>query len=292
VRLASFSTGRSVSYGAVVDDGIVDLGARLGGSLPTLRSALDADRMDDLRDLVSRTCPDRSLVGVQWLPPIVVPEKIFCIGVNYVNRNDEYRDDSATPMFPSVFMRTPGSLVGHHASIVRPLESSQLDYEGEIAIVIGRRGRRIAEVAAHDHIAGLACMNEGTIRDWTRHGKFNVTQGKNFDRTGAIGPWLVTRDECADLGELTITTRVNGEVRQHDTTANLLFSFRYLVSYLSTFAELAPGDIIATGTPIGAGVRQTPPRFLVPGDRVDVEVSCVGTLVNEIVDEAGGPSDR
>lgn len=292
MRLASFRRGASTSYGAVLDDGIVDLGARLGGSLPSLRAALEADRVDELRRVAARTPPDVALPDVQWLPPIVAPEKIFGIGVNYVNRNDEYRDESAPPAFPSVFMRTPGSLVGHRTAIVRPLESAELDYEGEIAIVIGRGGRRIPEASADEHIAGLTCLNEGTIRDWTRHGKFNVTQGKNFDRTGAVGPWLVTRDACAGLDNLTVTTRVNGEVRQHDTTANLLFTFRYLVSYLSTFAELSPGDVIATGTPTGAGVRHDPPRFLVPGDRVEVEVSSVGTLINDVIDEAEGVAGR
>jgi 5-carboxymethyl-2-hydroxymuconate isomerase len=183
-------------------------------------------------------------------------------------------------------MRTPESLVGHGEPLVRPLESVQLDYEGEIAIVIGAPGRRIAEATAHAHIAGLTLMNEGSVRDWMRHAKFNVTQGKNFARSGALGPWLVTADEFIGYDDLTLTTRVNGEVRQHDTTARLMFPFRYLIHYLSTFMPLAPGDVIATGTPNGAGARFDPPRYLEPGDLVEVEVPGIGLLANRVIDEA------
>jgi len=214
----------------------------------------------------------------------VDPEKIICIGVNYVNRNEEY-DDTTLPPYPSVFMRTPGSLVGHLQPIVRPPESTHFDYEGEIAIIIGKPGRRISEDQAEDHIAGLTVLQEGSVRDWMRHGKFNVTQGKNFDRSGAVGPWMVTADEFEGYGNLTVTTRVNGEQRQHDSTANLLFSFSYLISYLSIFMTLKTGDIITTGTPTGAGARFDPPRFLVPGDTVEVEVPGVGLLRNHVVDE-------
>jgi 5-carboxymethyl-2-hydroxymuconate isomerase len=175
--------------------------------------------------------------------------------------------------------------VGHLQPIVRPPESEQFDYEGEIAIVIGKPGRRIAQDDAEAHIAGLTVLQEGSVRDWMRHGKFNVTQGKNFDRSGAVGPWLVTADEFDNYDNLTVTTRVNGEQRQHDTTANLLFSFSYLISYLSTFMGLKTGDIISTGTPTGAGARFDPPRFLVAGDEVEVEVPGVGLLRNTVVDE-------
>ena len=168
---------------------------------------------------------------------------------------------------------------------MRPPESLQLDYEGEIAIVIGRQGRRIAEADAESHIAGVTCMNEGTIRDWLRHGKFNVTQGKNFERSGACGPWMVTADEFNGFGDVRVTTRINGEVRQDDTTANLMFPFRHLIRYISTWTTLKPGDVIATGTPVGAGVRFDPPKFLKAGDVVEVEVSGVGTLSNTVANE-------
>ncbi len=282
MKLASFRIGSRTSFGAIVDSGIIDLGRRLGPDMRALRALLAADGLKSARAVVAGTGPDHALDDVQLLRPVIAPDKIFCIGVNYVNRNEEYRDVSALPTYPSVFMRTCGSLVAHGQPLVMPFESDQLDYEGEIAIVIGRGGRRIPERDAERHIAGVTCMNEGTIRDWTRHGKFNVTQGKNFERTGSLGPWLVTADELDGFDDLTVTTRVNGEQRQHDTTANLLFPFRHIVSYLSTFTALAPGDVIATGTPTGAGVRFDPPRYLEDGDLVEVEVSGVGTLANVV----------
>ncbi|MBT5918295.1 MAG: fumarylacetoacetate hydrolase family protein, partial [Alphaproteobacteria bacterium] len=205
--------------------------------------------------------------------------------VNYANRNAEYKDGSQDPGFPSLFMRTPQSLVAQGEDIHRPPESDQLDYEGEIVLVIGKGGRRIAEDQALDHVAGVTIMNEGTLRDWIRHAKFNVTQGKNFDRSGAMGPWFVTMDEMPDMLNLRVTTRVNGEVRQDDTTASMMFPIPYLINYISTFTELHPGDIIATGTPTGAGARFDPPKYLKPGDNVEVEVEGVGILRNKIVDE-------
>ena len=189
-----------------------------------------------------------------------------------------------------MFPRFPESFVGHGQPLLRPPESEQLDYEGEIALVIGKAGRRIAAADAWSHVAGLTCLNEGTIRDWLRHGKFNVTQGKNWDASGSMGPWLVTADEFDPRAPLTVTTRVNGEIRQHDTTANLMFPFDELIRYISTWTTLQPGDVISTGTPIGAGVRFTPPRFLKPGDVVEVEVSGIGTLSNPVADEAAARS--
>ncbi len=283
MRLTSFSVADRPSYGIVTDDGIIDLG-RLPEAPSNLRQALSQLGADGLKALGHNLSADHAVDDIVYQPPIVDPEKIICIGVNYVNRNEEY-DDTALPPYPSVFMRAPGSLVGHLQPIVRPPESTQFDYEGEIAIIIGKPGRRIAEHGAHDHIAGLTVLQEGSVRDWMRHGKFNVTQGKNFDRSGAVGPWMVTADEFDGYDRLTVTTRVNGEQRQHDSTANLLFSFSYLISYLSTFMTLKTGDIITTGTPTGAGARFDPPRFLVPGDTVEVEVPGVGILKNHVVDE-------
>ena len=261
------------------------MGARLGGTYADLHALLAAGDVGRAHAERAGTARDFAFGDVTFLPPIARPEKIFCIGVNYMNRNEEYRDASDAPKFPSIFMRTPASLVGHGASLVRPPESPELDYEGEIVIVIGRPGRRIPRERAHAHIAGLTCMNEGTVRDWVRHGKFNVTQGKNFAASGAVGPWIVTADEISGYADLRVTTRVNGEVRQDDTTASLAFPFDYLIAYISTFAALAPGDIIATGTPTGAGARFDPPRYLVPGDVVEVEVPVVGTLANPVIDE-------
>ncbi len=262
---------------------VVDLGARLGGDL---RALLEQGDPGKARAVVDTADADVSLAEIEFLPTLPNPQKILCIGVNYVNRNAEYRDNSDLPEYPSVFMRTRESLVGHQQVILKPPESEQLDYEGEIVIVIGKAGRRISAAQATDHIAGLTLMNEGSVRDWLRHGKFNVTQGKNFEASGSLGPWMVTEDEFSDYDDLHLTTRVNGEVRQNDTTASLLFPFRYLIHYLSTFMHLKPGDIIATGTPNGAGARFDPPKFLKQGDEVSVEVPEIGVLKNKVADEA------
>jgi len=283
MKLASFSVGDRCSYGAVTDKGVIDIG-RQPDAPSDLCSALAELTIEQIVALADGGQPDYELGSIVHLPPIIDPKKILCIGVNYVNRNEEY-DETALPKYPSVFMRTPGSLVGHLQPVVRPKESKQLDYEGEIAIIIGKAGRRIPQKTSETHIAGLTVLQEGSVRDWMRHGKFNVTQGKNFERSGAIGPWLVTADEFHGYDDLTVSTRVNGDIRQFDTTANLLFSFSYLISYLSTFLSLEPGDIISTGTPTGAGVRFDPPRFLGPGDEIEVEVPGVGLLKNTVIDE-------
>ena len=283
MKLTSFLTENRCAYGIVTDSGVIDL-SRLSETPDNLCSALTDPGAEQLAVLGAELVPDFALDEISYAPPITNPQKIICIGVNYVNRNEEY-DDTTLPPYPSVFMRTPGSLVGHLQSIVRPPESEQFDYEGEIAIIIGKPGRRITQDNAEAHIAGLTILQEGSVRDWMRHGKFNVTQGKNFDRSGAVGPWLVTADEFDNYDNLTVTTRVNGEQRQHDTTANLLFSFSYLISYLSTFTGLQTGDIISTGTPTGAGARFDPPRFLVPGDEVTVEVPGIGLLRTTVVEE-------
>ena len=168
---------------------------------------------------------------------------------------------------------------------MRPRASSQLDYEGELVLVIGKPGRHIAEKDALDHVAALSLCNEGTLRDWVRHAKFNVTQGKNFEASGSLGPWLVPYVEEAQIADIRLTTRVNGELRQDDRTSRLIFGFRYLIAYLSTFTTLMPGDLIVTGTPTGAGARLDPPRYLVPGDIIEVEAEGVGLLRNGVVDE-------
>ena len=285
MKFLSFIHQGRASFGAVNGTGVVDLGAR-HNELRDLRAALRADQLGALAVEVCRASADLALADLTYLPPIPNPEKIICIGVNYANRNEEYKDGSEAAKYPSVFMRSRDSLVGHGAPLLDPPESDQLDYEGEIVIVIGRGGRRIDAAHAHQHVAGLTIMNEGSVRDYLRHSKFNVTQGKNFEHSGAMGPWLVSADELDPMGELRVMTRVNGEQRQNDVTANLMFPFRYLISYLSTFYRLQPGDIIATGTPNGAGARFDPPKYLRPGDVVEVEVPGIGVLSNTVVAEA------
>jgi 2-keto-4-pentenoate hydratase/2-oxohepta-3-ene-1,7-dioic acid hydratase in catechol pathway len=285
-RLATYSTGGSVRYGAVTDCGIVDLSARFGTRYPTLREVITAGALIRLAEDATRLAPDHAPEAVTWLPPVPAPEKIICIGMNYPDRNAEYKDGTDAPKYPSMFMRTPRSFVGHDTPLVRPRASAQLDYEGELVIVIGKAGRHIAESAALDHIAAITLCNEGTIRDWVRHAKFNVTQGKNFDATGSLGPWLVPYTEEPQIADIRLTTRVNGETRQDDRTGRLIFGFRYLINYISMFTTLVPGDVIVTGTPTGAGARFDPPRYLKPSDVVEVEADGVGMLRNGVVDEA------
>jgi 2-keto-4-pentenoate hydratase/2-oxohepta-3-ene-1,7-dioic acid hydratase in catechol pathway len=284
MRLASYHVRGRQSFGAVIGDGVVDLRPRLG-RFPTLLDVLRAGALDLAREAATGVRLDFVFSEVELLVPIIAPEKILCIGVNYANRNAEYKDNSETPKYPSMFFRTPGSLVAHGQSLVRPKVSSQFDYEGEIVLVIGRAGRHVAREAALSHIAGLTLCNEGSVRDWLRHGKFNVTQGKNFDASGSLGPWMVTADEIDFARPLHLTTRVNGELRQDDTTASLIFSFADLIAYITTFMTLNPGDLIVTGTPTGAGARFDPPRWLVPGDVVEVEVPEIGVLRNHVVAE-------
>lgn len=217
--------------------------------------------------------------------PIPDPEKILCVGVNFPDRNAEYKDGQEAPPNMSLFVRFPRSFTGHGAPLIRPPESPQLDYEGEVAVVIGTGGRRIPEAQALTHIAALTLCNEGTIRDWVRHAKFNVTQGKNWDRSGAMGPWLVPFTDPAQITDIALETRVNGEVRQQDRTGRMLFPVARQIAYISTFTTLAPGDIIVTGTPTGAGARFDPPRWLRPGDVVEVTAEGIGTLTNTVADE-------
>jgi 2-keto-4-pentenoate hydratase/2-oxohepta-3-ene-1,7-dioic acid hydratase in catechol pathway len=284
-RLATFSIDGKINYGAVTDGGIVDLSTRFAKDYPTLREVIAAGALQKLSDEAARHSPDHALGAVTWLPPIPAPEKIICIGVNYPDRNAEYKDGQDAPKYPSMFMRTPRSFVGHDTPLVRPRASAQLDYEGELVLIIGKPGRHISESAALGHIAAVTLCNEGTIRDWVRHAKFNVTQGKNFDSTGSLGPWIVPYTDESQIADVRLTTRVNGETRQDDRTARLIFGFRYLINYISTFTRLVPGDVIVTGTPTGAGARFDPPRYLKPGDVIEVEADGIGVLRNGVIDE-------
>ena len=284
MKFISFTYENKNSFGIVKEDTVIDLTQYIDG-VTDLREAIRKDKLNELSEMASLTETGISLEEVRYLPTITNPEKIICIGVNYLDRNAEYKDDSELPKYPSVFMRTRESLVGHKEDILDPPESSQLDYEGEIVLIVGKDGRRIPTEQAKTHIAGMTIMNEGSIRDYLRHAKFNVTQGKNFAKSGSIGPWMVTSDELDPFSSLEIKTKVNGELRQNDNTNNLMFSFEYLVSYLSTFYHLKAGDIIATGTPNGAGARFDPPKYLTAGDVVEVEVSGIGSLKNGVITE-------
>jgi len=284
-RIAAFHAGGEDRLGLVTDEGVIDLDPVTGGRFADLKSIIEAGALEAVIAEAQDWRPDFALDEVRWRIPIATPEKIICIGVNFPDRNAEYRDGQEAPGKPSIFVRFARSFVGHGQNLIRPPESAQLDYEGEIAVVIGAGGRRIPREAAYDHIAALTLCNEGTIRDWVRHAKFNVTQGKNWDRSGAMGPWLVPFRDPAQLDDVTLSTRVNGEVRQEDRTGRMLYDFRYLVNYVSTFTTLVPGDIIVCGTPTGAGARFDPPRWLKPGDVIEVEAEGIGTLRNGVEDE-------
>ena len=280
MKVTSFRKGGKETYGAVVDGGIVDLGTRLGDKYRDLKAVLAAGAIAEARAIAENTSPDFAVDAVEFLPVIGNPGKIVCIGHNYEeHRVETQREKSA---YPTVFLRVAESLTAHGKPLVCPRESKDLDYEGEIAIVIGKSGRRIAEAAAWQHIAGYSCFNEGSVRDWQKHTS-QFSPGKNFVNTGAFGPWVVTADEILPGSVLTLTTRLNGQVMQHATTEQLIFSLPHLIAYCSTFTPLAIGDVIVTGTPGGVGARRTPPVFMKPGDVVEVEVDRIGVLRNTII---------
>ncbi len=284
-HFVSYSHARKPGYGLHTGEGVIDLSSA-NPQWPTLREVIAADALKEIFLQGAGREADLPLEAVTLEPPIPSPDKIICVGVNYPDRNAEYKDGQAAASKPSLFVRFPGSFVGHGAKLVRPPESEQLDYEGEIVLVIGKGGRRIPREAAYDHVAALTLCNEGTIRDWVRHAKFNVTQGKNWDRSGAIGPWLVPFTNAAQLDDIALETRVNGEVRQQDRTSRMIYDFRYIINYVSTFCTLVPGDVLVCGTPTGAGARLDPPVWLKPGDVIEVEAEGIGVLRNGVEDEA------
>ena len=283
MKFATYTGAGVQHYGAVTDHGMI----ALDGSFPhwpTLFDAVQAGGLPELAKAADAGTVTHTEVGFDMVLPNA--RRILCVGVNFPDRNAEYKDGSALPQYMSLFPRFASGFTGHDRPVIRPPESQQLDYEGEIAVVIGKGGRRIAEADAYAHIAALTLCNEGTIRDWVRHAKFNVTQGKNWDRSGAMGPWLVPFTDAGQLDDARITTRVNGELRQDDRVERMMFPIRRQIAYISTFMTLVPGDIIVTGTPTGAGARFDPPRFLQPGDVVEVEATGIGVLRNTVEDEA------
>jgi len=284
-KLAAFKVHEGERFGLVRDDGIVDLSEAFSGRFNNLQAALVAGALDELAEAGENGSVNYSIDDVEFLIPIARPEKIICVGVNFPDRNAEYKDGKEEAGRPSLFIRFARSFTGHRQPLIRPPESEQLDYEGEITIVIGKGGRRIAQENAYDHIAALTLCNEGTIRDWVRHAKFNVTQGKNWDNTGSIGPWIVPFHHASQLDDVKLQTRVNGQVRQEDRASRMMYSFRYIINYVSTFTTLVPGDVIVCGTPTGAGARFDPPIWLKPGDVIEVEAEGIGLLVNGVQDE-------
>jgi 2-keto-4-pentenoate hydratase/2-oxohepta-3-ene-1,7-dioic acid hydratase in catechol pathway len=282
MRLASYNLRGRASFGVVVGDGVVDMRSRLS-RYTTLLEVFRAQALDQIEAAAKGVRPDARLAEVEMLPPLLAPEKILCIGINYPDRERDY-DFTERPKYPSMFYRAPNSVIGHARNLIRPKISEQLDYEGEIAMVIGRECKHVPKEKAFEVIAGLTLCNEGTIRDWIRHGKFNVTQGKNFDATGSLGPWI---DTGVDLTKpLQLTVRKNGQVTQDDSTANMIFSFADLIAYVTTFMTLKPGDVISTGTPVKKDAKVDPPVWLKPGDIIEIECPAIGVLRNFVADEA------
>ena len=286
--LISFLQDGQPRFGRLDGDAVTDLTELFAGRFDSLAAAANAGALAEL--FAADGTADLSLGDVTLLAPFSVPDKttpgkIVCVGVNFPDRNDEYKDGQTSQLNPSLFVRFPSGFVGHEDDLVRPPESEQLDYEGEIAIVIGRGGRRIAEADAWNHIAAVTLCNEGTIRDWVRHAKFNVTQGKNWDRSAAMGPSLLAFTGPQMLADIELTTRVNGELRQQDRTSRMIFSFTRIINYVSTFTALAPGDVLICGTPTGAGARFAPPKWLRPGDVVEISAEGLGILQNGVCDE-------
>jgi 2-keto-4-pentenoate hydratase/2-oxohepta-3-ene-1,7-dioic acid hydratase in catechol pathway len=284
MMLVTFTSGGVQHWGVSAPGGVL----ALSDAFPqwrTLRNMIEADAIPLVLAAAQGRLANHADGTFTYDPPIPDPEKIICVGVNFPDRNAEYKDGQEAPPNPSLFIRFPRSFTGHGSPLIRPPESPQLDYEGEIAVIIGRPGRRIPEAQALTHIAALTLCNEGTIRDWVRHAKFNVTQGKNWDRSGAMGPGLTPFTAPSQIRDIQLVTRVNGEVRQQDRTSRMLFPVARLIAYISTFTTLVPGDIIVTGTPTGAGARFDPPLWLKPGDVVEVAADGLGSLRNTVADE-------
>jgi 2-keto-4-pentenoate hydratase/2-oxohepta-3-ene-1,7-dioic acid hydratase in catechol pathway len=281
MKFASFEIDGRTSWGLVEGEAIADLGAVLRERFHDLKSAIAANALAEAAASATKATR-HALSDITWLPVIPNPDKILCIGLNYeMHRKETGRAEVENP---TVFARFANSQTGHLSDIIRPRVSTDLDFEGELALVIGKAGRYIARQDAWAHIAGYACYNEGSVRDFQRH-THQYTPGKNFPATGAFGPWMVTSDEIDDVAPLRLQTRLNGEVVQDATISQMIFDIPRQIEYCSTFTRLEPGDVIATGTPGGVGSRRTPPLWMKPGDVVEVEIDRIGLLRNGIADE-------
>jgi len=282
MKLASYRLDGEDTFGAIVGDGVVTLGGRKARHA-TLRDALDAGALGEngeLRDATVGRTPDHPLSAVTFLPAIPDPQKILCVGINYKSHAEETGRDTMSN--PQIFLRLVNTLVGHEGEMIRPKVSTNFDFEGELAVIIGKGGRHIRETDALDHVAGYTCFVDGSVRDYQKH---SVTSGKNFIGTGPLGPWIVTTDEIPDPTRLTLMTRLNGEEVQRSGTDMLIYSIPRIIAYVSAVTPLAPGDVIATGTPAGVGHRRSPPLWMKAGDVLEVEITGIGTLRSRIVDE-------
>lgn len=280
MKIASFESSEGATYGIVKSDRVMEPGESTRSKYSDLRSFLSAPGSAWNVDTFDGQAHALSIV--KFLPVIPQPDKVLCVGVNYRPHIEEMGRE--VPDYPVVFVRFPASQTGHERPIIRPKASPQFDFEGELAVVIGRRARHVRREDALDYVAGYCCFMDGSVRDWQKH-TMQFTAGKNFATSGSMGPWLVSSDEIPDPTTLELTTRVNNEVMQQGALSDLVFDIPTLIEYCSTFTELLPGDVIATGTPGGVGAARNPPRWLQPGDRVEVEIPGIGILANPVVDE-------
>ena len=280
MKLISYRDSKGESYGVATNSGVVNVGRTL--NYPDLRALLDAEALQEVRDYVDGRATECVLDDITLLPPVQNPEKIIMVGLNYATHVAEGGRD--TPEYPMLFPRYANTQVGHGQAMIRPKASEKLDFEGELAFVLGKAGRHVAKENAYDYVAGYACYNDGSIRDWQRHtGQF--MPGKNFIGTGAFGPWLVTTDEIPDPEVMSLVTRLNGEEMQRATIDDLIFGVPDLMEYITTFTELVPGDVVVTGTTGGVGAYRTPPVWMKEGDTVEVVISGIGILRNPITNE-------
>lgn len=281
MKLVSFQTDRGPRLGRLDQDEITDLTSAFGVDVVDVQSLLVGPGLDGAHR--TPTAPRYRLEDVALLPPVHRPDRILCVGVNY----DLHRQETgrAPTEHPVLFTRFASTLVPSGQALVRPTVSERFDYEGELAVIIKRGGRNISKASAYDHVAGYACFNDGSVRDWQRHTS-QFTPGKNFDHTGGFGPWMVTADEIPDPHDLALETRLNGEVMQSARTSQMTFRIPDLLAYISTFTTLTPGDVIATGTPSGVGDKRKPPVYMKPGDKVEVQIEQIGVLHNIVTSAA------
>ncbi|HCR59851.1 fumarylacetoacetate hydrolase family protein [Raoultella terrigena] len=277
MKLASYIHHGRRSYGIAIESGIIDLGNRIGHQYATLKDLLQWDALEVARQYID--CPaDILLEDITFLPVIDEPGKIFCVGMNYAEKRKEFAETNSAP---TLFIRFPDSQTGHARPVIKPVHSSEFDYEGELAVIIGKPGSQITTNNALDHVAGYSCYMDGSVRDW-QHAWF--TAGKNWKQTGAFGPYMTTADEIPDPHALTIHTWLNGKLVQDDSTGSMIHKVADLIAYISTFTSLSAGDVIITGSPGGVGKKRNPPLFMHDGDRVEVEIENIGRLMNTIVE--------
>ena len=282
MKLVTFVRMGKISFGALKAGGVVDLTGRIDHNVNSIKDILKLDLIENAKEYIKDKNPEISISEITFLPVIPNPEKIFCIGLNY----QEHKKETGRPDVknPTIFTRFANTQTGHLQPLVKPNFSDRFDYEGELAITIGKGGRHIEEKNALDHIAGYSCYNDGSVRDFQRHTS-QFTPGKNFPATGPFGPYLVTPDEVGDYKKLPIETRLNGKIMQKAKLSDLIFPIPKLINYISTFTTLTTGDVIITGTPGGVGDRREPPVYMKPGDVVEVDIGKVGVLMNFITED-------